>query len=263
IGNGLGRRALRALATSLAESGTFVVNPSARTRGGVIEVVVPGVEPAEGAQLVRRRPASTDVYEMTGAELNMVLGRIRNEEIAVGADIVGVETDEADDAYEVVLTTGIGRRRPADDAALSDLYAQAGARRSMPVKLRVERQPFQVVLARVDAVPGYGWQRWQPAQSSSPVHVDGTILDNGLVRVAVSLHDGTFSVNGLAGLDRLVDDGDDGDTYNYSPPARDVIVDRPMGVDVSVVESGPVRGRLRVVRRYVWPERLVDGARVG
>jgi alpha-mannosidase len=60
-----------------------------------------------------------------------------------------------------------------------------------------------------------------------------------------------------------VDDGDDGDTYNYSPPATDIVVERPLSVKVDVVESGPVRGRLRVVRRYAWPERVIDGARVG
>ena len=88
-------------------------------------------------------------------------------------------------------------------------------------------------------------------------------MDNGLVRIEVSPDDGTFSVNGLAGLDRLVDDGDNGDTYNYSPPAKDVVVDRPVDVGVTAAELGPVRGRLRIVRRYWWPERIVDGLRLG
>jgi len=112
-------------------------------------------------------------------------------------------------------------------------------------------------------VPGYGWRSWEPALPPSPVTADGLVLDNGLARVEVSADDGTFSVNGLAGLDRLVDDGDDGDTYNFSPPAADVVVDRPDHVHVEAVESGPLRARLRVLRRYRWPERVVEGARVG
>jgi alpha-mannosidase len=40
-------------------------------------------------------------------------------------------------------------------------------------------------------------------------------------------------------------------------------VDAAESVDVEVVEAGPVRGRLRVVRQYVWPQRIVDGRRVG
>jgi hypothetical protein len=149
------------------------------------------------------------------------------------------------------------------DAALSDLYAQAGARRTSPVRLRVEREPFQVVLARVAQVSGFGWQQWEPEATPSAVVVDSLTMENDRVRVEVSPEDGSFSVNGLAGFDRLVDDGDDGDTYNYSPPADDVVVDRPVDVDVTVAESGPVRARLRVTRRYVWPEHVVDGGRTG
>ena len=226
-------------------------------------MLVPGAGSVDDTQLVFERQASTDVFDITGGDLNRVLGHIRNDEVAVGCDIVAVEADDADGVYEVVLTTGARRLGSSADAALSDLYAQAGARRTSPLRLRVEREPFQVVLARVGEVPGYGWRRWEPEPLQSPVAVDGFAIDNGLVRVEVSPTDGTFSVNGLAGLDRLVDDGDDGDTYNYSPPAQDLVVDRPVDVDISVVEAGPVRGRLRVLRRYVWPERVIEGVRVG
>jgi alpha-mannosidase len=263
IGEGLARKALRGLRYSLSEPGAYVVNPSMRTRRGVVQLLVPDGGTVDGTQLVHERPESAEVFELTGGDLNMVLGRIRNDEVATGSDIVTVQTDEVDGIYEVVLTTGVVRRRPPVDAALSDLYAQAGARRTSPVRLRLEREPFQVVLAQVPEVPAYGWRRWEPAAVESPVVVDGFTMDNGLVRVEVSAEDGTFSVNGLAGLDRLVDGGDDGDTYNYSPPRHDVVVDRPVDVEVTAVELGPVRGRLRVTRRFVWPERVINGARAG
>jgi hypothetical protein len=264
VGDGLARRALRALSSSLADGGAVVVNASARTRGGVVRLVVPALGAVEGTQVVRSRQASSSVYDITGGEVNMVLGRIRNDEIEAGADIVAVETDESDGVYEVVITTGVSRRQLAVDAASTELYAQAGARRSSPVRLRVEREPFQVVLARAEEVSGYGWRRWEPTPLSSPVRVEGgRVLDNALVRVEVDGADGTFSLNGLAGLDRLVDDGDDGDTYNYSPPAGDVVVERPLAVEVEVLEHGPVRGRLRVVRRFAWPSHVASDARVG
>jgi len=263
IGDALARKALRVQGDSFAESGAYVVNASGRTRGGVVQLVVPDGGAVADTQLLYSRPLSTEVFELTGGELNMVLGRIRNDEIVAGGDIVAVETDEVDGVYEVTLTTGVRRRQPRIDAPLSELYAQAGARRTSPMRLRVEREPFQVVLARIGEVPGYGWRRWESEPVTSPVLVDGMVMDNGHVRVEVSAADGTFSVNGHTGLDWLVDDGDDGDTYNYSPPARDVVVDAPESVDVHVLEAGPVRGRLRVVRHYVWPERVVDGERVG
>jgi len=60
-----------------------------------------------------------------------------------------------------------------------------------------------------------------------------------------------------------VDDGDVGDTYNWSPPDHDGVVDRPVDVDVLVTEAGPVRGRIQITRRYRWPTSVQGGRRVG
>ena len=96
-----------------------------------------------------------------------------------------------------------------------------------------------------------------------PVVVGQRSIDNGLVGVTVS-DDGTFEVRGggvrLAGVGRLVDGGDYGDTYNYGAPAQDALVESPAAVTVSASESGPVRGRLTIVGRYDWPVGLTaDG----
>jgi alpha-mannosidase len=105
--------------------------------------------------------------------------------------------------------------------------------------------------------------------SANPVTVaDGGLrLANGLAEVVVDPATGTFTLDGVAGLGRLVDDGEAGDTYNYCPPAHDTVVDAPDagGVAVTVVESGPVRGIVAIDRTYTWPERLDDasGERVG
>jgi alpha-mannosidase len=74
---------------------------------------------------------------------------------------------------------------------------------------------------------------------------------------------GTFAINGHKGLDRLVDDGDEGDTYNYSPPATDIVIDQPTSVRVEQLEAGPLRGTLRITRTFDWPERVRAGERVG
>jgi alpha-mannosidase len=84
-------------------------------------------------------------------------------------------------------------------------------------------------------------------------------MGNGLVDVAVDPADGTFSIDGLRGLDLLVDDGDAGDTYNYSPPDGDIAVDAPTSVTVTVLEHGPLRAALQVVRVFDWPARLRAG----
>ena len=78
---------------------------------------------------------------------------------------------------------------------------------------------------------GYGWQAWTGASSSAaPVTVDERHLANGIVTVEVDPADGTFAIDGLAGLGRLVDGGDFGDSYNWCPPLTDTIVDTPTAV---------------------------------
>jgi alpha-mannosidase len=52
---------------------------------------------------------------------------------------------------------------------------------------------------------------------------------------------------------RDVDGGDGGDTYNYSPPAVDTLVDAPESVTIDATETGPVRARVEVNARYRLP----------
>jgi mannosylglycerate hydrolase len=128
----------------------------------------------------------------------------------------------------------------------------------------VTRSPdVRVVIGRVP-VPALAWASVEPvdggpaelAPLDHPVRVDERRLDNGLVSLAVS-EDGTVTIAGggttLNGVGRIVDGGDFGDSYNYGPPAGDELVDRPGSVRVMVLERGPLRASLDVVRTYEWP----------
>jgi hypothetical protein len=64
-------------------------------------------------------------------------------------------------------------------------------------------------------------------------------------------------LDGTTGFGQLVDDGDSGDTYNYSPPRQDRAVDEPTRGPCAT-ERGPF-GRVVIERRYLWPERAFFG----
>jgi mannosylglycerate hydrolase len=268
IADGLRSQALRAAGLSMAADGPVVVNPSARTRSGVIELTVSGEDPVAGGQLISLVPAASVEVSGTGGGLGVLLGGLMADGYLAEGAMGDVELRAGDDAVEVTFRTGAGHRaQPGGASVMAELWAQAGAHRDQPVKVRVERAASQRIAVHVADVPGFGWSHWTPGPLPGPaVTVGPTSMDNGLTHVAVDVRDGTFALGPdqqPAGLDRLVDDGDEGDTYNYSPPAGDVMVDHPIAVAVDVVERGPVRGRLRVGRRYLWPERLVAGRRAG
>ncbi|MGH9209368.1 MAG: hypothetical protein ACRD2C_01655 [Acidimicrobiales bacterium] len=280
IADGLTERALRQLGAQIAHDGPVVVNPSARHRDGLVELTLPGEAAPPGTQLLRSRRAERILLE---GPVDLVVPAAEEVGWDRSIDSFALEADDG-----TVLVTG---DRDRDRGALITpgvRAALAAVDHPGPVRLRVRRQPMVTVLAHVAEVPGFGWSGWTPdaaavdaarpptttgppdvsvgtgppdasvgTATAPPASVEAgtTVLDNGLVCIEVDPGDGTFSLNGQAGLGRLVDGGDCGDTYNWCPPADDRLVDTPESVEVVATETGPLRGRLQVSARYRWPER--------
>jgi hypothetical protein len=245
-------RALSIATVATPLQGPLVVNPGPALASGVVEVIRPGVEPVAHTQVLSVSPDGVEVRVRLGRDLGGVLGSLtadgwlpgsRATSASVTASSRGVELDMVVDASQP----------PAVEAAsvMAEAWAQAGAHRDQELRVRVHRRATQRVLARMADVPGYGWAPWSPS-AVDPVAAGPTWLDGGAVRVEVDPATGTFALNGLAGFDRLVDGRDDGDTYNYAAPGDDRVVDAPEAVQVLLLEPGPVRGRLRVIRTYRW-----------
>jgi mannosylglycerate hydrolase len=276
IGDGLAQQALGALSRSLAEAGPTVVNVSARPRSGVVEVVVAGEEVPAGSQALPDEPGAFGIPRGLGPltldanTVRTILGMLPSgSQVDTHTWIQGVHVEEDASGIDITIAFGSEERFDVPIASIKqDLYTRLGARPDSIVRIKIDQPPVRRVLARVHDVPGFGYSPLEPVPPAHPVTVEepadpadatgALVMTNGLVTVAFDRNDGTFAVDGVAGFGRLVDGGDHGDSYNYSPPAGDRIVDTPDSVTVTVTERGPVRAVISLAARYTWPD-YVDG----
>jgi mannosylglycerate hydrolase len=279
IGDGLAQAALDAFAASMTAAGPVVVNPVARTRQGVIEAVIAGSEPGPNEQVISQRSALPGTMTLDAGAVQAVLGLLQGTRISDGAWVHDVRIEEDAAGIDVTVLVGDTELAGVPITALKEnLGARLSERPGASVRITLDQPPVRRVATRVEAIAGLGWGPVQAARLDHPasVAVVGTdpdaaggpagsaVLRNGLVTVVVDARDGTFSIDGLAGYGRLVDGGDLGDSYNYSPPSEDRFVDAPSSVAVEVLERGPVRVSAVLTARYDWPQRIEHpGTRVG
>jgi mannosylglycerate hydrolase len=265
IGSGLADRALKSFARSLTEAGSYVLNSTQRPRSGLVELVVGATEPPSGeVQVVSERTGLPGSMVLDANTVRTVLGMLQGPKIDNDAWVHDVQVEEDDSGIDITVTVGAEERPnvPISEAK-QDIYTRLGARPDAVIRINLNQPPIRRIVARVTDVPGYGWQSFSPSPLAHPVVVTepgGPVtLSNGLVTVVLDEANGTFSLNGREGYGRLVDGGDLGDSYNYSPPRQDTLIDEPVSVALRVTESGPVRGRATIVAGYVWPD-YVDGS---
>jgi len=262
VADGITAKAQLAAASQMSSSGTFVLNPTARDRTGVVTVDVVGEHTdSPTLQVLSQRRAVEELHRTGAIDAPMVVAR---EMLAEHPDTAGVRFVEEgpDDAGRPVLTVHLLPKRLVTDDSLplAEALALLGNICSEQSEIVVctvvhREEPSATALAVANSVPGFGWARWTPSPANNPVARFGEFgLTNEMVTVVVDPADGTFTLNGVAGCGRLVDQGDAGDSYNWCPPDEDLIVDQPTAVVIDVTESGPLRGRIVIDRSYELPE---------
>ncbi|MGD0747632.1 MAG: hypothetical protein ABSB68_07460 [Acidimicrobiales bacterium] len=262
IAAGLADRAVKAFAISMADPGISVLNASPRARSGVVELVVPADGPAPAqVQVLSERSGLPGSMVLDASTVRTILGMLQGPKIDDDAWVHEIRIEDTDEGIDVTLAVGTEERLNVPIAeAKQDLYTRLGANPDVMVRVAMEQPSTRKIVARTAEVAGYGWSAFEPAELEHPVEVsepeESVVLANGLVRVEIDPAGGTFSLNGIGGYGRLVDDGDLGDSYNYSPPQQDSVVDTPESVTVRVDERGPVRARARITTTYVWPDHV-------
>ncbi|WP_086706870.1 alpha-mannosidase [Streptomyces antimycoticus] len=268
--------ALAVPAALVPGDGHLVANPLTSARTALVEVDV--VAPAEGSvlvarsadgsvqpvQLVSEAPTVLSDERMDASHLERVLRRIHRREL-FGRLIDHYELTPHSLVFHLAEVPTSG---PFDLMVLRQEVAAAAAAHPGEWQVRTLTEARASALVAVH-VPASGLTSFRveageapaaPNTAAVPATATSRTLSNGLVEVEVAT-DGTLDVTGpdgtvLYGVGRLVDGGDRGDSYNYAPPAADVLVSEPAHVAVDLVESGPLRARLRVTRVYEWPAAL-------
>ena len=279
VGDALAGAALTAFAKEIdaPARSAVIVNASAVDRAGVIEMTIPSSGPAHvvalddgtawPTQVVATRAAQGLSTVVTGQKIRWVLEMMRGPEFA-GARIGRVEQRRRDDGVvEVALHETAPGETPIDLESTREALLGLGDA-GETIAVRQLRAPLQDIVFAVGAMPSFGWRTFGIAEGAGPptgVSAGGTVLANEHVRVEVDPSDGSLTIDAdgvhVSGANRLVDGGDGGDTYNYSPPDSDTIVDRPEAVTTEVVEAGPVRARLAVTAAYRLPTHAVGDER--
>jgi hypothetical protein len=265
IGQGL---ADDALSTSMAAAGPLVANPTARDRSGLVEVVVAATGgPSPDVQVLSERAGLPGSITLDGETVRNMLGLIQGSRIDNDTYVTEVTLAEDDTGLDITIVLGTD---PRDGVPIEEikreLYARLTARPETEVRFKLDQPPVRRILARQAEVPGFGWSRFAAAPLSHPARLEGggtdaVTLDNGLVTVAIDAADGTFSVNGTPGYGQLIESGDYGDTYNYSPPTVDSVVDTPDSVSVTAGDRGPVRVTATITTTFTWPDRVDESSK--
>jgi mannosylglycerate hydrolase len=245
IGRELAQRAVAQIAAEVPRGAFAIVNPSPRDRTDLIEldVVVPDeweaveLELPDGTRLptqeVRRRPPFEWKAKVAGAEVEAVIARRLHGREIFGRIVNGFRIEDR----EAILQ--VGDEPDPEFLDVEQLVAELSlATAEGAWTLRVAAQPKRTIVAAVPAPP-LGWT------SVRPVHVPGTVP-------------GTCPNVDVSTLTRIVRGKDIGDSYNYAPPADDVLVDVPTDERIERVEDGPLRRVDLLHRTYVWDDRSVD-----
>jgi mannosylglycerate hydrolase len=290
IGRGVLSRTLASIASRAATGRWIAVNPSPAPRDDLVEFDValpPGWASVElwsaGHRLPsqegeRADPVIADL-KLHGSEIPELFRRRRHGREMFGRQInaIDIEPDHADGSPTVrVFADDIADPAELDlEELLRRVETAVLARPDEPWRLIVRAAERCRILTRVP-MPALGWAAIEVlegdgarAAAAEPVadavSGDERRLANGQVSVEVA-DDGTFRLSGggvdLDGVGRIVDGGDFGDSYNYGPPSPDLVVERPMAVDVEVGPRGPLRGRLTIRRRFEWPVAIDRAERV-
>ena len=284
LAEGITNQALRTIGQHVPRAAWAAVNPSPADRVALIELDVDAatgwadvqLQTPDGSRLATQSvPADrplTSPFLLAGRDIpNMLRRRMHGREL-FGHSFDGFRVEQATGRPRLVLILDDPTAPEELDVGelIDAIVVESGiapddmweiARVVADRKRLVARVPLPplgwAAIRAVEAIDGAA-----TADGDAPVAVTEGAIGNGLVSLVLA-DQGVFSLVGggvtLAGVGRIVDGGEYGDSYNHASPQRDRLIDQPRSVTARVLEAGPIRGRLEIVRHYDWPSGILPG----
>ena len=125
----------------LAEPCHVAVNPSARARSGVVELILGGEGPIDGAQILDERVGLAADLVLTTTEVRGILSQLGGQDqLGEGAYLAAVDVDEDDTGIDIAVRFGPERRKDLPVAQIkSDLLARFALRPEAQVRVKLDQ----------------------------------------------------------------------------------------------------------------------------
>ena len=231
IATGLADRATKSFARSLAEPGTYVLNPAQRTRSGVVELVVGADRAAERRRAgalrahrtprihgARRRHRPHRPRHAAGPQHRQRrLGPRRRSSRRTRRASTSPSSVGPDERHNVPIAQ-----------AKQDIYTRLGARPDAVVRIALNQPPIRRIVARVAEVAGLRLAAVRAGAADPPgrgrrSRAAGHALQRaGLGRGRRRPSARSRSTDGRATASWSTA-ATSGDSYNYSPPRQDTL----------------------------------------
>ncbi len=256
------------LTTQVEDDCDYVLNPSAKTIDSIVEFEIDNHDEILGTQVLLKSGTGFEapLIKLKSSEVAIILTQLNSNQIDDKTFVVGVD---------ISAQEGLTKVRVHIDSAPNPKFSVDTAHLSL--KNVLDEQPDNMVEVSLSSSPKQrllAIAKEQSGLSLEPLKIqtdfieisltqsDSTIqLGNKFLTAIIDRSDGTFSINGIQGFNKIVDSGDQGDTYNYSPPEFDTEVETPASTSVQVTEQGPIRAIVTIDRTYLIPEAVSDASR--
>ena len=247
IGRELAERAVAQIAARVPRGAFVAVNPTPRERTDLVELELEAPEEWRSVDLelpdgslvttqeVGRRPPFSWELSLVGAEVPAAIARRLHGREIFGRIVNGFTIEDGRATLEVGDLPDpplLDADRLVEDVSVATAEGEWN--------LRVLARPKRTVVAALTAPP-LGWTSFRPRRGRGTV--PGT---------------GPLPAVDLRALTRIVRGKDVGDSYNYAPPADDVLVEEPVEERFEQIEAGPLRTVDVLHRTYVWDEERVE-----